>query len=63
MQIRTNHWLYSELETLKPSINLAYVFSVLTPYYDGLVQERHNSIANALELRLSCTNPSNWGVL
>ena len=23
---------------------------------DGLVQERHNSIANALELRLSCTN-------
>ena len=27
---------------------------------DGLVQERHNSIANALELRLSCTNPSIW---
>ena len=27
-------------------------------YIDGLVQERHNSIANALELRLSCTNPS-----
>ena len=25
----------------------------------GLVQERHNSIANALELRLSCTNPWN----
>ena len=25
---------------------------------DGLVQERRNSIANALELRLSCTNPS-----
>ena len=24
---------------------------------DGLVQERHNSIANALELRLSYTNP------
>ena len=23
----------------------------------GLMQERHNSIANALELRLSCTNP------
>ena len=29
-------------------------------YIDGLVQERHNSIANALELRLSCTNPSNY---
>ena len=25
---------------------------------DGLVQERHNSIANALELCLSCTYPS-----
>ena len=25
---------------------------------DGLVQERRNSIANALELHLSCTNPS-----
>ena len=29
-----------------------------TAYIDGLVHERHNSIANALELRLSCTNPS-----
>ena len=27
-------------------------------YIDELVQERHNSIANALELRLSCTNLS-----
>ena len=27
-------------------------------HINGLVQERHNSIANALELRLSCTNPS-----
>ena len=26
-------------------------------HLDGLVQERRNSIANALELRLSCTNP------
>ena len=26
-------------------------------HIDGLVQERHNSIANALELRLSYTNP------
>ena len=29
-------------------------------YVDRLVQERRNSIANALELRLSCTNPSMW---
>ena len=27
---------------------------------DGLVQERRNSIANALDLRLSCSNPSRW---
>ena len=27
---------------------------------NGLVQERHNSIALAMELRLSCTNPSTW---
>ena len=27
---------------------------------DELVQERHNSIALALELHLSCTNPSKW---
>ena len=27
-------------------------------YFNGLMQERCNSIANALELRLSCTNPS-----
>ena len=27
-------------------------------HIEGLVQERHNSIANALELRRSCTSPS-----
>ena len=27
-------------------------------HINGLVQERRNSIASALELRLSCTNPS-----
>ena len=27
-------------------------------HFVGLVQERRNSIANALELRVSCTNPS-----
>ena len=33
-------------------------FTVLHLYSDGLVQEKRNSIANALELRLSYTNPS-----
>ena len=27
-------------------------------HVNGLVQERRNSIAHALELRFSCTNPS-----
>ena len=31
---------------------------IVQEYMDGLVQEKRNSIANALELRLSCTNPS-----
>ena len=26
-------------------------------YFNGLMQERRNSIANTLELRLSCINP------
>ena len=30
---------------------------------DGLVQERRNSSALAMELRLSCTNPQGWGQL
>ena len=29
----------------------------IIPHMDGLVQERRNSIANTLELRLSCNNP------
>ena len=30
----------------------------LANYFDALVQERYNSIADALELCLFCTNPS-----
>ena len=34
---------------------------VINPvYFDVLVQKRRNSITNALELRLSCINPSIW---
>ena len=32
-------------------------------YFSGLVQERRNSIANALELCLSCTNPLMWSCI
>ena len=34
--------------------NVVYIYI----YIHGLVQKRRNSIANALELRLSCTSPS-----
>ena len=37
-------------------------YTTLQYYLDGLVQERPNSIVNALELRLSCTNPSLYTV-
>ena len=33
---------------------------VSAPYFNGLVQERRNSSAIAMELRLSCTNPIHW---
>ena len=35
----------------------SWQLTVKYDYIDGLVQGRRNSIANALELRLSCTNP------
>ena len=31
-------------------------------HFDGIVQERCNSVANTLELRLSCTKPSMWSL-
>ena len=37
---------------------LEALFICKVHYIDGLVQERRNSIANALELLLSCTDPS-----
>ena len=33
---------------------------IFKPYFDGLVQERRNSSALALELHLSCTDPLIW---
>ena len=38
----------------------AIMFHVGVRYNDELMQEIRNSIANALELRLSCINPSIW---
>ena len=43
------HHGYAEVKWLMPE---------QSGQFDGFVQERRNCIANALELRLSCTNPS-----
>ena len=37
-----------------------FMFGNDDPNIGGLVQERRNSIADALELRLSCFNPSKY---
>ena len=74
---RNNHtWLYSTFEifscparlpselkapsrvTVRPVLVVTQETSI---QFDGLLQERRNSIAHALELRLSCTNPSTCG--
>ena len=40
-----------------PDMEDINTMSYNTKHIDGLMQERRNSIANALELRLSCINP------
>ena len=44
-----------KLVTHSSEISLNYDYHI-----DGLVQERRNSSALAMELRLSCINPSTW---
>ena len=40
-----------------------FTHNILYLDIDGLVQERYNSIANALELQIFCTNPSTKGIV
>ena len=67
----SNHWSYGfstlrycriDVVWVDPSEykigQIHYFFLPCTNHIDGLVQERHNSIALAMELCLSCTNPS-----
>ena len=59
-----NQWRYNESHLWemgghRTRIKLAS-HQVKKDHLDGLVQERCNSIANAVELRLSCTNPFIW---
>ena len=48
--------IYHPQERIQVKFELKYEN---VPQFDGLMQEKHISIANALELRFSCTNPLN----
>ena len=48
---------------MKQIKKLAMSGQFISPLIDGLVQERHNSIANTLELRISCINPPLYGLV
>ena len=57
------HKINRLLSSMREDFNYLHAIPVLIndikwQYIDGLMQERRNSIANALELRLSCTYPS-----
>ena len=53
----THHKLLSPYESVE-SFHHTFENNLLPNHYiDGLVQERHNSIANTLQLCLSCINP------
>ena len=62
--IRGMRWFL--IITLIRSIYLFSLQIIVTRYIyaniDGLMQERHNSIAKALELCLPCANPSIWEI-
>ena len=57
----TVSWQYSgwRVET-GLTANLVQQLGIAKLYFSGLVQERRNSSALAMELHLSCTNPSIW---
>ena len=55
----TIHWsrMWASESSLLMNFNKLQINLISFYEIDGLVQERRNSIANAMELRLSCTNP------
>ena len=54
-QIHLQQQYFPIMKLIKASLNFG---NYIWQYIDGLVQERHNSSALAMELRLSCTKPS-----
>ena len=61
---RAKTWHKISMTGVNPTINkkIFYQYRNFDHLHkmDGLIQERRNSIANTLELHLSCTNPSKW---
>ena len=65
---KTHHLLKSTIQIGWPILKylrvvanfLTYTGFIMVEGIDGLVQERRNSSALAIELRLSCINPSVW---
>ena len=53
-----DYFFPSTQEVLSVVWKMCNTAKYIVAHIDGLVQERCNSIANTLELRLSCTNPS-----
>ena len=53
-----------DTDALTPCVTRSSATMVLTvqDQVDGLVQERRNSTALAMELHLSCTNPSKYSL-
>ena len=61
MQFTSVEWLHQMFDP-EPELKARMCYFIVKKWYkkhtyvDGLVQEKHKSFANALELRLSCTN-------
>ena len=53
---------WAKITTTKQNKTICIFFYTVSTvlHINELVQEKRNSIANALELHLSCTNPSTW---
>ena len=52
---KRNHIMSQTTNTIESRYNTVHFLHI-----DGLVQERRNPSANAMELHFSCTNPSIW---
>ena len=59
--IQWQYSFHSNVKTIPLRLNVFYIQNPQTIHHiDRFVQERRNSSALAMELRLSCTNPSIW---